>query len=128
MGIPPPPTFGDDCDSNCFAAGATPGTFYIAISGMEQGAAWQPGDPGPPNRTFTLPQNPGSPCIWRYDDASWIITYTQDQIRVKVQVFFEIGDLVFQGFGDHCGHYVENDIIVAANNHYYLGEATIWSL
>lgn len=116
----PPP---NDCPG-CFAADKTPEKIILSLSGILRGDLWQVTDPPAPNGLYLLDAD--APCGWSLDDGTclffWVPFAPLRNIEVKLVTFEEVFHATSWGT---CKSQYDNDLNVAAGNHYYSGSALL---
>ena len=117
--------------SNCWGPGKTfgdiptPSETQLSLYGIEKGNDWNPGDPEPPNGTYTLSQDPLNPCRFNWSDGTWLIHWWAYQVGgshlsvelIAIEYAFE------DTRAQNCRTYFTNEHTIPAGCKYYGGAA-----
>lgn len=111
------------CDA-CFDAGKSPHEYFVCVSGVKIGDAWNPGELGPPYSWF--PCTPIGVCSWQYVDARYVCTLAPVGPNMRLQIHSRVPSLIFTSTpGGLCTRLFFNEIVDPVGNPFYSGRAML---
>jgi hypothetical protein len=104
--------------SNCWGSGKTfgdvptPSQVEVTVYGIEKGSSWLPGDPEPPNGSYTFDQDVLYPCRFNWSDGTWLMHWWAYKTGGSVFTIELIGiEFAFDCTRDqNCRTYFVNEI------------------
>lgn len=108
----------------CFGLNTTPAAMFMAVTGIQIGALWLPGDPPPPNGIFTM--QPFAPCVWRLATGTYTFVWNPQGGFLHCTIgVVGVGSAFADSLGAGCNYLYDNIQVAPAGQHYFGGTTQI---